>query len=111
MQTNSRPRTKVGFFFRKKETTMVEKTTIVSTTKSLAAGVSATFLEVLKPISYSSPHSFLVVMRCSCKLSASEGNRIAVVFSHSVQSCSFFITEIFSEKIHYFWNVWDSHFN
>jgi len=109
MQTNSRPRTKMGFFFRKKETTMVEKTTIVSTTKSLAAGVSATFLEVLNPISSnSSPHSFLVVMRCSCKLSASEGNRIAVVFSHSVQSCSFFITEIFSEKIHYFWN---SHFN
>ena len=57
MQTNSRPRTKVGFFFRKKETTMVEKTTIVSTTKSLAAGVSATFLEVLNPISYLHPRS------------------------------------------------------
>ena len=37
-ESYSRPRTKMGFFFRKKETTIVEKTTIVSTTKSLVVG-------------------------------------------------------------------------
>ncbi len=57
-ESYSRPRTKVGFFFRKKETTMVEKTTIVSTTKSLVVGRFALrcpkFQFRTKPIGFSS---------------------------------------------------------
>ena len=57
-ESYSRPRTKVGFFFRKKETTMVEKTTILSTTKSLVVGRFALrcpkFQFRTKPIGFSS---------------------------------------------------------